>query len=107
MDEVQRCAVLIVMTFRPEFIPPWADRPHVTMRPLNRLSRGQGAAMIQQIAGSGAMLPREVAEQILDRTDGVPLFVEELTKAVLKTGQRTGGPAFTGSPVIPSTSMRR
>ena len=104
IDQVQHLPVLLVMTFRPEFTPPWADRPYVTMHPLSRLSRRQGTAMIEQIAGAGAPLPKEVAEQILDRTDGVPLFVEELTKAVLEIGPRTGDPTFAGATsAIPRT----
>ena len=77
--------VLVILTFRPEFTPPWIGRPHVTMLTLNRLPRRQGAEMIAYVTG-GKALPKEIAEQIIDRTDGVPLFIEELTKTVVESG---------------------
>jgi class 3 adenylate cyclase/predicted ATPase len=77
--------VLLVVTFRPEFQPPWIGQPQVTMLTLNRLDRRGRAALVEQIAG-GKPLPDEVVDQIADRTDGVPLFVEELTKSVLESG---------------------
>src|SRR4029077_7960183 len=77
--------VLMILTFRPEFTPPWIGRPHVTMLTLNRLPRRQGAEMIAYVTG-GKALPKEVAEQIIERTDGVPLFIEELTKTVVESG---------------------
>jgi predicted ATPase len=73
--------VLLIVTFRPEFQPPWTGLPQVTMA-LNRLDRRDGTALVAQIAG-GKALPDEVVDQIAERTDGVPLFVEELTKSVL------------------------
>ena len=77
--------VLLLAMFRPEFQPPWTGQPHVTMLTLSRLDRRDTAAMVANIAGNAA-LPREIAEEIAERTDGVPLFVEELTKAVLESG---------------------
>jgi hypothetical protein len=77
--------VLLIVTFRPEFQPPWTGQPQVTMLALNRLDRRDRIALIGQIAGDKA-LPDEVAGQITERTDGVPLFVEELTKSVLESG---------------------
>ena len=85
VDRVQSLPVLLLITFRPEFTPPWVGLPHVTLHPLNRLSRRHGAAMIERLTG-GRPLPREVADQIIERTDGIPLFVEELTKTVLESG---------------------
>jgi predicted ATPase len=76
--------VLVIITFRPEFAPPWIGRPHVTMLNLNRLPPRQRAEMIVHVAG-GRALPKEIAEQIVDRTDGVPLFIEELTKSVVES----------------------
>jgi predicted ATPase len=73
------------MTFRPEFLPPWASRPHVTTRLLTRLSSRDGALIIERLTG-GKKLPQEVAQQVLERADGIPLFVEELTKGVLESG---------------------
>jgi nucleotide-binding universal stress UspA family protein len=77
--------VLLIVTFRPEFQLPWTGQPQVTMLALNRLDRHDRTALATQIAGDKA-LPDEVIDQIVDRTDGVPLFVEELTKSVLESG---------------------
>jgi class 3 adenylate cyclase/predicted ATPase len=85
IDRVATLRVLVIITFRPEFAPPWIGRPHVTMLNLNRLPPRQRAEMIAHVTG-GRALPKEIAEQIVDRTDGVPLFVEELTKAVVESG---------------------
>ena len=85
VDEVQRLPVLMIITFRPEFVPRWTGHGHVTALFLSRLGRRQGTAVVDQITG-GKQLPQEVLEQILAKTDGVPLFVEELTKAVLESG---------------------
>ena len=78
----------LIVTFRPEFAAPWAGRPHVTSLGLNRLAPRQRAEMIAGVT-RGKALPKEFAEQIIDRTDGVPLFVEELTKAVVESGMLT------------------
>jgi predicted ATPase/class 3 adenylate cyclase len=85
VDEVQGLPVLMIITFRPEFVPRWTGHGHVTALFLSRLGRRQGAAVVDRITG-GKPLPQEVLEQILAKTDGVPLFVEELTKAVLESG---------------------
>jgi predicted ATPase len=84
IEAVETAAVLLLITFRPEFFPPWLDQPHVTMIQLNRLGRDQASAMIWDLAGKE--LPAEVLEPIISKTDGVPLFVEELTKMVLESG---------------------
>jgi class 3 adenylate cyclase/predicted ATPase len=85
IERVRRLPVLLLMTFRPEFKPPWTGLPHVSALALTRLGRRQGAALVKRMTG-GKALPAEVAEQIAAKTDGVPLFVEELTKAVLESG---------------------
>ncbi len=85
IERVQHLPALVVATFRPEFAAPWVGRAHVTALPLNRFGRGQAVAMIGQIV-SGKPLPAEVLNQIVAKTDGVPLFVEELTKSVLESG---------------------
>jgi class 3 adenylate cyclase/tetratricopeptide (TPR) repeat protein len=85
IDRVPTLRVLAFITFRPEFAPPWIGRPHVTMLTLNRLPSRQRAEMIAYVTG-GKTLPREIADQIVDRTDGVPLFIEELTKTVVESG---------------------
>jgi predicted ATPase len=84
IEHIRRLPVLFIVTFRPEFQPPWTGQPQVTMLALNRLDRHDRTALIEQIAGSTA-LPDEVIDQIAERTDGVPLFVEELTKSVLES----------------------
>jgi class 3 adenylate cyclase/predicted ATPase len=77
--------VLLLVTFRSEFQPPWTGQPQVTTLTLNRLDRRDRTVLVEQIA-LGKALPDEVVGQIADRTDGVPLFVEELTKSVLESG---------------------
>ena len=85
IDRVPALRVLVLITFRPEFTLPWIGRPHVTLLSLSRLPPRQRAEMIAQVTG-GKPLPKEIADEIVDRTDGVPLFVEELTKAVIESG---------------------
>jgi predicted ATPase/class 3 adenylate cyclase len=85
LERVQRLPVLLLITARPEFTPPWPGHAHMTTVSLTRLNRSDGAALIGRVTG-GKTLPKEVMNQILARTDGVPLFVEELTKSVLETG---------------------
>jgi predicted ATPase len=88
IDRVATLPVLVIITFRPEFAPPWVGRPHVSVLTLNRLPPRQRGEMIAYVTG-GKTLPREIADQIVDRTDGVPLFIEELTKAVVESGMVT------------------
>jgi class 3 adenylate cyclase/predicted ATPase len=93
VDRVRRLPVLLVITFRPEFQPPWAGSAHVMSLALNRLGERDGEALVQKLAGNALLTPDIVAE-IVERTDGVPLFVEELTKAVLESvaqGDRVAG----------------
>src|SRR6266568_5296836 len=85
VNRVPQLRVLLLITARSEFTPPWPDHAHVTTLALTRLGRPEGAAIIERITG-GKTLPGEVMNQILARTDGVPLFVEELTKMVLESG---------------------
>jgi class 3 adenylate cyclase/predicted ATPase len=85
VERIRKIPVLLIVTFRPEFQPPWTGQPQVTMLALNRLDRRDRTALVTQIAGARA-LPDEVIGQIADRTDGVPLFIEELTKSILESG---------------------
>jgi class 3 adenylate cyclase/predicted ATPase len=85
VERVRQLPLLVLITFRPEFQPPWTGHAHVTMLTMGRLGRRQGADLVARVTGDNP-LPAEVAEQIVARTDGVPLFVEELTKAVLESG---------------------
>ena len=99
VERLQRLPALLVVTFRPEFRPPWTGHAHVTPLTLNRLSRRHAAAMVEQVTG-GKALPAEVLDQIIAKTDGVPLFVEELTKTVLESGllRDAGRPLRAGRP---------
>jgi predicted ATPase len=74
---------LLIVTYRPEFEPPWIGRPHVTALTLNRLGEREIAAIVEGITGN-KLLPASIRQDIIERTDGVPLFVEEMTKAVLE-----------------------
>jgi class 3 adenylate cyclase len=85
VERVRSLPVLLIVTFRPEFQPPWIGQPQVTMLALNRLDRHDRTVLVEQIAGSKP-LPDDVIVQIVERTDGVPLFVEELTRSVLESG---------------------
>jgi predicted ATPase len=82
IDQAPTVPLLIILTFRPEFVPPWPARSHVKTLTLSRLERPQIEVLATRVAG-GKALPAEVVEHIVRKTDGVPLFVEELTKAVL------------------------
>jgi class 3 adenylate cyclase/predicted ATPase len=86
VERLQSLPILLVVSFRPDYQPPWTGQPHVTMVTLNRLSQRERATLVGHITG-GKALPAELLAQIVDRTDGVPLFVEELTKAVLESEQ--------------------
>jgi predicted ATPase len=102
IDRVPALRVLVIITFRPEFAPPWVGRPHVTLLSLNRLPPRHRAEMIMGVTG-GRALPREIANQVIDRTDGVPLFIEELTKSVVESGLVTeaGDHYAMSGPLVP------
>ena len=91
VDRVPRMRVLLVVNFRPEFQHTWSGQPHMTAMALNRLGGRDGLALVERLAGK-ARLPCETVDKIVEHSDGVPLFIEELTKAVLETGV----PATTG-----------
>jgi predicted ATPase len=108
VDQGPTARILTLFTFRPDFSPPWTGRSHLTQVTLHRLPRPQAVEVIRQVA-HGKALPPEVVEQIVAKTDGVPLFVEELTKMVLESGllqEREDRYALTGplpSLAIPAT----
>jgi predicted ATPase len=83
VDRMKALPVLLVVTFRPEFNAPWVGQPHVTTLTLNRLGERDTAAIIERLIGNKE-LPADVMTEIVERTDGIPLFVEEMTKAVLE-----------------------
>jgi predicted ATPase len=86
IDRIKTVPLLIVLTHRPEFSSRWSGQGHVAALNLSKLTRTQSAAMVSSLAG-GRALPEALLEQILIRTDGVPLFVEELTRAILESGE--------------------
>jgi class 3 adenylate cyclase len=88
IDRVRTMPLLVVLTHRPEFQSRWSEQGHVGALNLSKLTRTQSAAMVSALA-SGKALPAMLLEQILTRTDGVPLFVEELTKSILESGELT------------------
>jgi predicted ATPase len=84
VDQIQNIRVLLIVTFRPEFEPPWNGRPYVTALTINRLTQRDIDAMLDHLLGNKG-LPASIRQDIIDRTDGIPLFVEEMTKAVLES----------------------
>ena len=94
--------VLLIVTFRPEFEPPWVGRPHVTALTLNRLGEREIAAMIDRVTGNKP-LPANIRQDIIERTDGIPLFVEEMTKAVLEA--ESEGAAERTVAAVPSPAL--
>ena len=87
VDRIASLRVLLIVTFRPEFEPPWIGHPHVTPLTINRLAQGDIDAMIDGVVGN-KLVPASVRKDIIERTDGIPLFVEEMTKAVLEAGSQ-------------------
>jgi predicted ATPase/class 3 adenylate cyclase len=85
VERLRTLGVLLIVTYRPECQPPWIGRPYVTALSLNRLGEREIVAMIDRVAGNKA-LPASIRQDIIERTDGIPLFVEEVTKAVLEAG---------------------
>jgi class 3 adenylate cyclase/predicted ATPase len=89
LEQVPTTKLLVVLTYRPEFTPLWAIRSHLTPLSVSRLGRKQIGEMVEKVAADHA-LPAEVVQQIVSKTDGVPLFVEELTKMVVESGLDVG-----------------
>jgi predicted ATPase len=106
IDRVPALRVLLIITFRAEFAPPWIGRPHVTALALNRLGEREGSALVEQLAGNAGVSSELIAE-IVERSDGVPLFIEELAKAVVEAGTERGALMESGAPAsslaVPST----
>jgi predicted ATPase len=102
VDRTANLGVLLIVTFRPEFEPPWIGRPHVTSLTINRLPRREVEAMIDRVVGN-KLLPTSIRQDIIERTDGIPLFVEEMTKAVLEA-ENEGGARQTAA-AVPSSAL--
>jgi hypothetical protein len=103
LDRVPGLSALLVITFRPEFKAPWTGQSHVSTLSLSRLDRREGVALAASVAGNHA-LSDAVIKEIIERTDGVPLFVEELTKAMVETEARDGDLAGTLGRVPPPSA---
>ena len=99
IDRIAGLRVLLLVTFRPEFAPPWIGQPHVTALTLNRLPKRAIDAMIDGVVGNKP-LPASLRQDIIERTDGIPLFVEEMTKAVLEADSE-GGARQTAAAIPP------
>jgi class 3 adenylate cyclase/predicted ATPase len=95
--------VLLIVTYRPEYQAPWIGRPHVTALTLNRLAEREVGIMIDGLIGKKKALPAQIRQDIIERTDGIPLFVEEMTRALLEAGGESA--AMQVAAAIPSSAM--
>ena len=102
IDRIVTLPVLLIVTFRSEFDPPWIGRSYVTALTINRLGSREVSAMIDRMIGN-KLLPASIRQEIVDRTDGIPLFVEEMTKAVVEAGNE--GEVRQTVAAIPSTTL--
>ena len=102
VDRIKTLPALLIVTFRPEFNAPWVGQPHVTSLTLNRLGERDAAAIIERLVGNKE-LPADVMAEIVERTDGIPLFVEEMTKAVLEA--ESEGEARRTAAAVPSPTL--
>ena len=102
VDRIRTLGVLLIVTYRPEFEPPWIGRPHVTALTLNRLAERDIGAMIDGVVGNKP-LAASIRQDIIERTDGIPLFVEEMTKAVLEAEGE--GEARRTAAAVPSPAL--
>jgi class 3 adenylate cyclase/tetratricopeptide (TPR) repeat protein len=101
-DRIATLRVLLIVTFRPEFEPPWIGRPDVTALTINRLVPRDIDAMIDRVVGEN-LIPASIRQDIIERTDGIPLFVEEMTKAVLEAA--SDGEARRTAAAVPSPAL--
>ena len=101
-DRIASLRALLFVTFRPEFAPPWIGQPHVTALTLNRLPKRDIDAMIDGVVGN-KLLPANIRQDIIERTDGIPLFVEEMTKAILEAERE--GEARRTAAAIPAPAL--
>ena len=107
VGRIRTLSVLLIVAYRPEFAPPWIGQPHVTALTINRLGDWEIAAMIDLVTGNKP-LPASIRLDIIERTDGIPLFVEEMTKSVLEAGseeeaQRTAANVPSTTLVVPAS----
>ena len=107
VDRLRNLRVLLIVTFRPEFDPPWIGRPYVTALTLNRLAQRDIETVIAHLVGN-KLIPASIRQDIIERTDGIPLFVEEMTKAVLEAdsegeAQRTAAAIPAPAQAVPAS----
>jgi len=102
VDRIATLPALLIVTFRPEFEAPWVGQPHVTSLALNRLGHRDVGSMIDRVVGNKE-LPANIKQDIIERTDGIPLFVEEMTKAVLEAGSEPE--AMQTAAAVPSPAL--
>ncbi len=102
VDRLRTLSVLLIVTYRPEFEPPWIGRPYITALGLNHLAEREVVAMIARVTGNKA-LPDSIRQDIIERTDGIPLFVEEMTRAVLEA--ESEGDARRRAASLPSSAL--
>ena len=104
VERIKPLRVLLIITYRPEFEPPWIGQPHVTALSIKRLEESEIAALIDGVTGDKA-LPASIRQEIIARTDGIPLFVEEMTKAVLEAGGREAAEQAVAAVPSPSVAV--
>ncbi|HUD87039.1 MAG TPA: adenylate/guanylate cyclase domain-containing protein [Xanthobacteraceae bacterium] len=104
VDRIRNLRVLLIVTFRPEFEPPWIGRPHVTSLTINRLTQREIDAMIDRVVGN-MLLPTNIRHDIIERTDGIPLFVEEMTKAIMEAGSQSAAEYVVAAVASPASAV--
>jgi class 3 adenylate cyclase/predicted ATPase len=102
VDRIKALPALLIVTFRPEFEAPWIGQPHVTAININRLAEREAGALIDRVVGN-KLIPSNIRQDIIEHTDGIPLFVEEMTKAVLEAEGE--GEARVTAAVVPSPAL--
>ena len=104
VDRIRALDVLLIITYRPEFEPPWTGQAHVTTLILNRLGQRDISTMIDRVTGTKPLLA-SIRQDIIERTDGIPLFIEEMTKAVLEASGQEGAERADTSIPVPSLAV--
>ncbi|HEY6517824.1 MAG TPA: adenylate/guanylate cyclase domain-containing protein, partial [Roseiarcus sp.] len=104
VDKIEALRLLLFVTFRPEFVPPWAARPHVTALAINRQAPREVTALIDRVAGD-KQLPSNIRQDIIERADGNPLFIEEMTKAVLEAEGESAAARMVASASSPTLAV--
>jgi class 3 adenylate cyclase/predicted ATPase len=104
VDRIATLSVLLTMTFRPEFEAPWVGQPHVTALAINRLGHREIGTLIDRVLGNKP-LPANLRKDIIERTDGIPLFVEEMTKAVVEAGGEPEAMQMAAAVPVPSMAV--